>query len=269
MERDFNINNIIDAANYEEFCDFSIIFAENKFFNEDILKKDCVIFCKTDHINYLFENIKNSDKKYKIITHHSDYPIDTNLFRNIPQSVEKWYGINTAHSDERLVTIPIGLKTHSGIFTEEKYQTQWFSENINSLYDADKNNIVYCNWCITNRNRIYIINQIVNKNISFVHENNLPFKDYIYNMSKCKFVISPPGNGIDCHRTWEALYVGCIPIVITDKIYDNFKELPILQIDNYQDINMDMLLYFWDKNKNKNSDMLNINYWKKIITNND
>ena len=27
------------------------------------------------------------------------------------------------------------------------------------------------------------------------------------------FVASPPGNGFDCHRTWEALILGCIVIV--------------------------------------------------------
>ena len=27
------------------------------------------------------------------------------------------------------------------------------------------------------------------------------------------FVASPPGNGFDCHRTWEALVLGCIVIV--------------------------------------------------------
>lgn len=28
------------------------------------------------------------------------------------------------------------------------------------------------------------------------------------------FVISPPGHGLDCHRTWEALALGCIPITL-------------------------------------------------------
>jgi len=26
-------------------------------------------------------------------------------------------------------------------------------------------------------------------------------------------VASPPGNGADCHRTWEALYLGVAPVV--------------------------------------------------------
>ena len=32
------------------------------------------------------------------------------------------------------------------------------------------------------------------------------------------FVISPPGHGLDCHRTWEALALGCIPITLAPMI---------------------------------------------------
>lgn len=32
-------------------------------------------------------------------------------------------------------------------------------------------------------------------------------------MSGYQFVASPMGNGYDCHRTWEALALGCVPIV--------------------------------------------------------
>ena len=38
------------------------------------------------------------------------------------------------------------------------------------------------------------------------------------------FVICPHGGGLDCHRNWEALCLGCIPIVKTsriDKLYEN------------------------------------------------
>ena len=34
------------------------------------------------------------------------------------------------------------------------------------------------------------------------------------------FIVSPHRNGLDCHRTWEALVLGCIPIVKTSPIDD-------------------------------------------------
>ena len=37
---------------------------------------------------------------------------------------------------------------------------------------------------------------------------------YWRELSSSKFCISPPGNGIDCHRIWECIYLNTIPICI-------------------------------------------------------
>jgi len=42
------------------------------------------------------------------------------------------------------------------------------------------------------------------------------------------FVASPYGNGFDCHRTWEALCLGCIPIVKISPLDRLFANLPVL-----------------------------------------
>jgi hypothetical protein len=51
------------------------------------------------------------------------------------------------------------------------------------------------------------------------------------------FWLSPRGNGIDCHRTWEALYLDAIPIVWNSTLNVLYKNLPIIIIDNHQQIN--------------------------------
>jgi hypothetical protein len=33
-------------------------------------------------------------------------------------------------------------------------------------------------------------------------------------MNQCAFTVSPPGQGWDCYRTWESLYMGSIPILL-------------------------------------------------------
>lgn len=50
------------------------------------------------------------------------------------------------------------------------------------------------------------------------------------------FVISPPGNGPDCHRTWEAIYLGCVPVVLRRHLAEEFvNELPILAVDTWSE----------------------------------
>jgi hypothetical protein len=179
-----------------------------------------------------------------------------------PNNVKKWFAINTTVIDESLIVIPLGLKTHKGIYLEERYMTNWLIPEIKNLSENKKEKIVYCNWTNTNPYRNTIITKLQSNNVSYKLEYDLTFDEYAKNMSKCKFVISPPGNGIDCHRTWEALYMGCIPIVIKDNIYNNWN-LPIIQVNDYSDLTNEMLDSFIEKEFNY--DMLYMPYWEKII----
>lgn len=89
-------------------------------------------------------------------------------------------------------------------------------------------------------------------------------------MSKFYFVISPHGNGLDCHRTWEALALGCIPIVKKSwlSVGKLYEDLPVLIVDNWSDITLELL----EKTKNelftnKIPDKMYIEYWKNLIIN--
>ena len=60
---------------------------------------------------------------------------------------------------------------------------------------------------------------------------------YFRELPTYKFVISPEGNGIDCHRHYEALMAGCIPIVEDcDNIREKYKGCPILYTKDYSEI---------------------------------
>jgi hypothetical protein len=55
------------------------------------------------------------------------------------------------------------------------------------------------------------------------------------------FSISPPGNGLDCHRTWEDLVLGCIVIVKKTNIDPMFKDLPVISVNDWSEVNEDNL----------------------------
>ncbi|ESP62494.1 hypothetical protein SMITH_107 [Smithella sp. ME-1] len=50
------------------------------------------------------------------------------------------------------------------------------------------------------------------------------------------FVLSAPGNGLDCHRTWELLYLGTIVITKTSSLNSLFEGLPVVLIDDWKEI---------------------------------
>lgn len=86
---DQNTNlNFLSAGTYEDISHFVFSYAEpigvgdkvHLFFDNKLLYKNAIIFCKTDYLKYLFPFLKNSFNKYILITHHSDHSIDFSRF---------------------------------------------------------------------------------------------------------------------------------------------------------------------------------------------
>lgn len=50
------------------------------------------------------------------------------------------------------------------------------------------------------------------------------------------FSVSPHGNGLDCHRTWEDLLLGCIVILKTSVLDVLYEGLPVVIINDWSEI---------------------------------
>jgi len=75
-------------------------------------------------------------------------------------------------------------------------------------------------------------------------------RKYFSKIGLYKFIASPEGNGIDCHRHYEAWLSGGIPIIERNKlIEEKYKGLPILWTSDYSEITADYL-------KSKRSDFI-------------
>ena len=88
---------------------------------------------------------------------------------------------------------------------------------------------------------------------------------------KHKFVLSPRGAGEDTHRTWEAVITGCIPIVKSSLLDELYEELPIVVVNDWNEINEDFLERKYAEITEKklrnayNMDKLHLEYWTKTI----
>jgi hypothetical protein len=85
------------------------------------------------------------------------------------------------------------------------------------------------------------------------------FQEYVNDISNSKFVLSPPGHGEDCHRTWEAIALGAVPIVLStmnmaplfSTAFEAGSEasargspkfpIPVLQIKSWDELTPDLL----------------------------
>jgi hypothetical protein len=188
-------------------------------------------FVKTDFIDLFFNEYK-PNSVFSLVTHNSDYHINTKHLGYLnDNNLLKWYAQNVDIVHFKIQSIPIGI-------ANEKWShgnTDLIDECINK--NNKKENIIYCNFDVkTNfEERNYCQNIIKKYNLNLTQKKS--FSEYLDEMSKSFFVVSPNGNGVDCHKTWEALYLKTIPIVtqsINIKFYEN---LPIIILNNWDEFN--------------------------------
>jgi tetratricopeptide (TPR) repeat protein len=96
---------------------------------------------------------------------------------------------------------------------------------------------------------------------------NMGFRDYLQELARHVFCISPPGNGLDCHRIWECLYLGVIPVVLKNPNIRYYDDLPVLLIDDWKEINPEFLeeKFRIFKTRAFNLEKLDLAYWKKVV----
>jgi hypothetical protein len=89
------------------------------------------------------------------------------------------------------------------------------------------------------------------------------FPGYLEDLSESIFVVSPKGHGLDTHRTWEALLMGCIPIVPSSTLNPLYEDLPVIVINSWDEVTTEFLTACLDKLKSKTwcRNKLYAHYW--------
>jgi hypothetical protein len=132
---------------------------------------------------------------------------------------------------------------------------------MNTNIKRDK--LVYMNFNPnTNPERNKIFNLLKDKVDYEMIGNGGDYSNYLRKLKEYKYIISPPGNGIDCHRNWEAIYCGCIPIVLDSYFTRNvYSDMNVFVAGSYNE-----LLNNYQYNQyNTLHDNMSCEYWKKII----
>jgi hypothetical protein len=233
----------------------------------DEIKKYKTIYVYTHFLNDFFNKFYNHlQDSTVLISHNSDLGIHSDMLHYLKSSkIKKWFCQNRETSHPKLFSIPIGLAN-----------SQWPHGNQNLITEIrNKNNkkefLVYKNFDInTNSYERNICNTITNNNgIPLTSPKSIA--EYWEFMSKSAFIISPPGNGIDCHRIWEALYLKCVPVVKEHEAFSQFKHLPILFVNSWEEVTVEFLKEKLKNHLNSETFLkmpeLELSFWKERILN--
>lgn len=241
-----------------------------------------IYICTDALLNFSQRVIDRIEHPFTLVTGDSDTPINNNLIRH--ESIQKilnhpnlmkWFAQNMVADHPKLHQIPIGMDYHTmwerpGIwglaqqspFAQERALINTFA---NAPDFSERFFAGYCNWhfAIDRGDRQTCLEKI-DKNICLIEKSHLPRISSWQRQAECMFVISPEGAGIDCHRTWEAILLGCVPVVKKSKFTELFKHLPVVVLEDWSEFNAAHMIQHVDRLKSQkfNFNPLFLKHWE-------
>ena len=225
------------------------------------------VYCKVDHLIGLFDQIRQVRNRVVLVSSESDRPITKEFLERCPPQIAHWFSTNIQVEDDRLSGLPLGLANsychitlkapliaaHSRPFAG---RSRWLYVNFRTTSNpAVREPVMHHFRCLRNSDWLT------------VQEGGLGFETFLDEMTSHRFALCPPGNGIDTHRLWEALYSRTIPVALAHPAMDAFRDLPILFVEDFRQLTRDSLAREYERitSSQWNCQKLFLPWWRDRI----
>ncbi len=216
------------------------------------------IYLCTDAITFFVRNVlPQIDQPFILISGDSDLSVSHATITDLDELLKnhylkQWFAQNLECVHPRLEPLPIGLDFHTvwhspghfggGPILPMQQEAEIRKIVRTALPFSQREPLAFCDWL---NGAAYGDRADAKSGIAEIARvspsGRLPRYALWQECAQHAFVASPFGIGIDCHRTWEALALGCVPIVKKTKMASIFDGLPVLIVDSWEQITPDYL----------------------------
>lgn len=197
---------------------------------------------------------------FSLILHNNDHWFgEEHLWMFDIPNLNLIYSQNTIISHERLIPLPIGVAN-----------SMWEWGNLNLWKDIEpeeeKDHDIYFNFTVEGGCRDVKRPDCFNKfkKLGIPWLESKEYSSYLKDLNNYKFLVSPEGNGIDCHRTWEALYLKVIPIVDRNPVTEYYSRyFPMVLVDDWNEFTLKDLDGVYESADWSNYDLLSFTKYIK------
>jgi len=297
MEENNNIfvssRGILKSCDYYSLTPYSSIKQLHNYFpleNIKTIKNPSIYICSSAILHFINTMLPLIDFSFILVSGDCDETIPQEILTNNDflklvndQRLIHWFCQNMTLDHHKITRMPIGLDYHTlttrplwgPLSSCEQQEKMLLMIKDKSLPFYNRNIKCYANFHFTMNTKLGYDRkdafQNINKDLIYYEEKPVT-RLITWNKQKdYSFVICPHGGGLDCHRNWEALCLGCIPIVKTSPIDKLYSDLPVLIIKDWhiitQELLNDTLSVFKAKLENNefNIEKLKLSYWLQTI----
>ena len=236
------VNKVFDI---KKSRDYMTLFIDNiRLYNrkiEEVKPADWPIVRAMMQKSNLLSLCKNfPDMKFIIFTNLEDTPIDDFIYESIPKNVVRIVAANAITFGDKVIPAPYGVQRRMNpnddrIEILKHYMEKGFPRTFRLLYVGINEN--------SHEERSGLNNLFIDNPWATVDTGRVDFETYLDHMRRCKFVLCPRGNAIDCHRNWETIYMRRVPIMKrTPLLEEMYKDYQVLFVDDYTEITEQLLL---------------------------
>jgi hypothetical protein len=253
------------------------------------LRDGCTFYVCGSAIPHFAANLSTIPCRIVLVTGDSDEDCPYNMFESSDDffkfidsdTIIHWFAQNCSAFYPKLTAIPIGLDYHTLSIEAKSWGPQASPAEQERELEAVRSGAApfwerevacYGNFQFTIGGRYAEDRADALRSVppSIVHYEPEPTRrlNCWRTQANYAFVISPTGMGRDCHRTWEALCLGCIPVVRTSPMDVLFDGLPVLIVNKWSDLNRDLLEATIASFRNRvfDYDRLLLRYWTERLT---
>lgn len=229
---------VCDAVYYSDKCP-----RENREF-----RAGESVFCKTEQVPRFFERLRLTRRRVVLVTGESDAPCDANLQRFLPPQVATWFATNVTSLHPRVSSIPLGIGRRGDLVTPSESE-------LRAHYRAapDRGMSLYINFRPETNEAVRrpIFDAFQRRRaepwFTFCEPMQRTNGEFLSQMMEHRFVLCPPGNGVDTHRFWETLAAGGIPVALRNACTLSFEHLPVVLVDSCHEITSERLQAEWQR----------------------
>ena len=258
---------LISGDSFRHYCDHIFDETDAPFAPESVARGDTV-FVNAHMLGAFFAHAHpRIGYPYVLVTHNSTYSSPGRWASHLEDpKIFAWFAQNADRRHPRLQPIPLGVANahwkHGDVaLIQQELQT------IPPLSERPAG-LAYMNFMRKRKGggRAGVWEALHDAPFCHIAEKR-PYREYLRDLKSHAFVISPPGNGLDCHRHWEALLMGAIPVMKRTTLDPLFEGLPVLLIDDWREVTEELLRSCHEQHRDETFDRgkLFLPYWFRLI----
>lgn len=223
-----------------------------------------VVYAKADHFRSLFQQLRKQRGRIVLVTAESDLAITGEIAGLRPAQVADWFSTNAATA--AVHSLPLGL---ANSYCQVTVKAPLLASCLEPVEERPA-------WLYVNfrresnpsvRGPLLDHFRMQGGDWVTVREGDAGLEKFVKEMAAHRFMLCPPGNGIDTHRMWEALYCKTIPVVLRHPALAAYEDLPILFVDDFRGISRAFLEESYEKMRTAdwNYEKLFLPWWREQI----